>query len=90
MACVEDLVDTEVLVLVLTVLGDEEHAAPSRARATTHAANPARRRGIRRGREGYRFTLVGVRFIMTLTTGREPGSVHRDRDFPQPAPWHSA
>jgi hypothetical protein len=32
-------------------LGDEEHAAPSKARAKTHAATPARRRGIRRSGE---------------------------------------
>ena len=81
-AAVVDLVVTEVVVLVLTVLGDEEHAAATTARATAHAANPARRRGIRRSGERDGFTLVGVRFVITLTTGRDPGSVHREQDLP--------
>jgi hypothetical protein len=61
-----------VVVLVLLVappvdtLGDEpeEHAAPSKAKARTPAANHDRRRGIRRSGE------VCVLFIMTLSTGR--------------------
>jgi len=54
-------------------LGDgEEHAAPSTARATTHAASPARRRGIRRSGEGDGFTLLEVKFVMTVSTGVSP------------------
>jgi len=50
----------------------EEHAAPTKARATTHAASPARRRGIRRRGERDGFTLVEVKFVMTISTGRSP------------------
>jgi hypothetical protein len=54
-------------------LGDgEEHAAPSNARATTHAASPARRRGIRRSGERDGFKVVEVRFVMTISTGGSP------------------
>jgi hypothetical protein len=59
-------------------LGDVEHAAPSKARATTHAASPARRRGIRREGEGEGegFVVFRMKFIMTLSTEPRPGSVH--------------
>jgi len=71
-APVEVVAVTEVDVLVLTVLGDEEHAPASTARATTHPAIAARGRGIRRSCEGDRFTRVRMRFVMTLTTGASP------------------
>jgi hypothetical protein len=71
-AAVEVFVVEEVLVLVLTVLAEEEHAPASTASATTHAASPARRREVCRSREWDGFTLVGVRFVMVLTTGGSP------------------
>jgi hypothetical protein len=53
----------------VVTLGEEEHAAPSKARARTHAASPARRCVIRRSGECDGFTMVEVRFVMTTSCG---------------------
>jgi hypothetical protein len=74
---------------VVTAGDVDEHAAPSAARATTHAASPARRRGIHRSVERDRFMLVAARFVIPVGTGGSPVPIHRDRDIPQPAPCRS-
>jgi hypothetical protein len=51
---------------------DDEQAAPSRARPTTQATSPARKREVRRGVEWDGSEVAVVRFVMTRDTGRIP------------------
>ena len=72
-----------VVAIVLVVVGespppvdtlgfDDEHAAPSKARATTHAASPARRRVIGRSGERDGANGVEVSFVMPISTAGSP------------------
>jgi hypothetical protein len=78
---VEVFVDVEVF--VETVLAVEEHAAPSRARATTHAPSPALRRGMRPSGEEDGLAVVSLRFVIPLPTAPTSDSVHRVRCDPR-------
>jgi hypothetical protein len=68
-----------VVTIVVVVVGeselppvDDEQAAPSRARPTTQATSPARKREVRRGVEWDGSEVAVVRFVMTRDTGRIP------------------
>ena len=58
---------------------DDEHAAPIKARATTHAASPARRREIRRSGEWDGCTVVEVELVMTVSTASSPVRFTREK-----------
>ena len=84
-----------VVAIVLVVVGesppvdtlgfDEEHDAPNKARATTHAASPARRRRIRRSGEWDVSKVVDAMFVMTVGTGGSPVRFTRIEPAPQNA-----
>jgi len=64
---------------VVTLGFDEEHPAPSKARATMPAASRARRRGSRRWDEWDGCGVVNVTLVMTITTSGSRVRFTRDR-----------